>query len=35
MTDTGKLEAEHGLELDSSEVYPGAVIKVSRDQYSD
>lgn len=28
------LEAEHGLDLDSSEVYPHAVIKVSRDQYS-
>lgn len=28
------LEAEHGLDLDSSEVYPDAVIKVSRDQYS-
>jgi hypothetical protein len=34
MTDTDMLEAEHGLELDSSEVYPDAVIKVSRDQYS-
>jgi predicted ATPase len=38
MTDThriaDKLEAEHGFELDSSEVYPDAVIKVSRDQYS-
>lgn len=29
-----QLEAEHGLTIDSSEVYPDAVIKISRDQYS-
>lgn len=34
MADDDILEAEHGLDLDSSEVYPHAVIKVSRDQYS-
>lgn len=34
MADDDKLEAEHGLDLDSSEEYPHAVIKVSRDQYS-
>lgn len=34
MPSSEALEAEHGLTIDSSEVYPDAVIKVSRDQYS-
>lgn len=32
--DKDMLEAEEGLEPDSGEVYPDAVVKISRDQYS-